>query len=440
MSRQFVTKRIFLHSLHTKCNRVRSWYLYEQYKALEKNQLDAANRLKNRTYQERILKQELYERRARRSLCDQFDEIRSDTALENIYNIRRTASLSCVSDDDFFESFNELHEEYELDPEHGHTFDSNTSKNCEFNQCMENNNSHLTNFAGDVPNDLYSTDVKEKLDFANKNVPENMNFQLNPVKENIEHLGKRAKLDGSEKVTDSESFYEFCNCNSKVLSRDLKDKLGGSTENCVLFVWSKLVAFAYNIIQLNHDNCYYDCSSQFLIGILMCDALRRGISSMCYILQPYVSPIKYAVSDTYILMENKEDKSRKNNKYLKTTNGTKINKFKRNKSPKKLYPLGRKYHSEIKWQNRSKHSSDNYYPSKIKYHGASEPWCSTNKLCEKERSCKLYNEWPDTFVKCGIFDENKCQRRCVKRVVDPILQMARYIDSILQDIDEIKNL
>lgn len=117
-----------------------------------------------------------------------------------------------------------------------------------------------------------------------------------------------------------------------------------------------------------------------------------------------------------------------------------INKCKRNKSPKKLYPLGRKYNSEIKWQNRSKNSSDSYHPNKIKYHGASEPWCSTSKLCEKQISCELYNAWPDSFVKCGIFEENKRQCRCVKRVVDPILQMARYIDSILQDIDEIKNL
>lgn len=116
-----------------------------------------------------------------------------------------------------------------------------------------------------------------------------------------------------------------------------------------------------------------------------------------------------------------------------------LQKWKRNKSPKKIC-LGRKYNSESKWQNSSKRSSDNYYPNKIRSHGASEPVCSTNKLCEKERSFILKNKWPDTFVKCSIFEENNCECRCVKRVVDPILQMARYIDCILQDIDEIKNL
>lgn len=231
---------------------MRSWYLYEQYKSLEKNQLDAANRLKNRTYQERILKQELHERKARRSLYDQFDEVRSETGLENIHNMRRIASLSCVSDDDFFESFNEFHDEYELDPEHDYTYASNTSKNYEFNNSVEKNNLHVNSSAGDVPNDLYAKDIKEKLDFPKKHVAENINYQLGTVRENIERLQKCAKLDSSGKTTDSESFYEFCKCDSKSLSRDLKDKLDGSTDNCVLFVWSKLVAIAYNIIKLNH--------------------------------------------------------------------------------------------------------------------------------------------------------------------------------------------
>lgn len=61
-------------------DRMRSWYLLEQYKSLEQNQLIAAERLRSRSYQEGLLSRELSERRQRRRLAG--DESCSDCNLQ----------------------------------------------------------------------------------------------------------------------------------------------------------------------------------------------------------------------------------------------------------------------------------------------------------------------------------------------------------------------
>ncbi|CAH0719566.1 unnamed protein product, partial [Brenthis ino] len=267
-------------SSHKKCDRVRSWYLYEQYKTLEKNQLDAAYRLKNKTYQERILKQELSERRARRRLSDQLGDCQFESELERkIHSAHSTAPLS-VSDD-LFESVHELHEEYDLDPVY-HTHDSKSSKNYDDIKSSDRYDSSfeesLNSLVENVTVDGYlSNDIKGELEFVKKNIADNINLQLETVKENIECLEKYTKID-VDKITDDDSFSEHYKAKDNILSQK---KFNTNKQNCVLLMWSNLVAFAYNIIKLNHDNCCYDCSSQFLIGILACDVLRRGICNMC---------------------------------------------------------------------------------------------------------------------------------------------------------------
>lgn len=85
--------------------------MYEQYKSLERNQSDAAQQLKDKSYQDRILHQEMAERRARRRLCHE-PGCQSESGIESINSNEK----SCVSasNDDFFESFCEIHSEEEI--------------------------------------------------------------------------------------------------------------------------------------------------------------------------------------------------------------------------------------------------------------------------------------------------------------------------------------
>lgn len=239
-----------LDSAHAKCNRVRSWYLYEQYRSLEKNQLDAAQRLKDKSYQDKILRQELSERQARRRLCDQFGFCQSESRLDK--SIRSMPSNAFLGDDELFESFCELRDEYELaNYEDTNSHNSETSKEFEDFKSTE----ATITFRPDANNgvkilkaDKVDDNIKDELEIVKKNIAENITLQLETVKENIECLQKYAKLEDDEEIPDADiTVISPLKTNVDTLNNELKK----DHENSVIKMWSKFVDFAYKIILLN---------------------------------------------------------------------------------------------------------------------------------------------------------------------------------------------
>ncbi|XP_047517521.1 uncharacterized protein LOC125057724 isoform X1 [Pieris napi] len=262
-----------------KSRRVRSWYLYEQFKSLEKNQVDAARKLKERSYQERVLHQELNERRSRRRLCDQFGLCQSDSGLGR--NGDPSKTLLSTSTGDFYESFCKLHNDegdvYSCD-------DSQSSKT--YQECRVTYNDDLSrvesvasvihNFSFD---DNLTDNVKEDLQSVqrNINIAEDINLQLEAVKENLESIEKYTKMCDESQISEGESVDSV---EKKTLAeRRLKTKDKSEVDFCLSF-WPKLVQFSYRTMQLNCGNCYSDYGTQLLVAILACDMLRRGLSKM----------------------------------------------------------------------------------------------------------------------------------------------------------------
>ncbi|XP_045520128.1 uncharacterized protein LOC123711576 isoform X1 [Pieris brassicae] len=265
-----------------KSRRVRSWYLYEQFKSLEKSQLDAARKLKDRPYQERVLHKELNERRSRRRLCDQFGLCQSETGLGR--NGEPSKTLLSTSTGDFYESFCKLHNDegdiYSCD-------DSQSSKT--YQECRVTYNddlSHVESVASVIQNFSYddnlTDNVKEDLQSVqrNINIAEDINLQLEAVKENLECIEKYTKMCEEGQISEGESFDSVVTREKKNLAeRRLKTK-NKSEVDFFLSFWPKLVQFSYRTMQLNCGNCYSDYSTQLLVAILACDMLRRGLNKM----------------------------------------------------------------------------------------------------------------------------------------------------------------
>ncbi|CAH3997500.1 unnamed protein product [Pieris brassicae] len=210
-----------------KSRRVRSWYLYEQFKSLEKSQLDAARKLKDRPYQERVLHKELNERRSRRRLCDQFGLCQSETGLGR--NGEPSKTLLSTSTGDFYESFCKLHNDegdiYSCD-------DSQSSKT--YQECRVTYNddlSHVESVASVIQNFSYddnlTDNVKEDLQSVqrNINIAEDINLQLEAVKENLECIEKYTKMCEEGQISEGESFDSVVTREKKNLAeRRLKTK------------------------------------------------------------------------------------------------------------------------------------------------------------------------------------------------------------------------
>lgn len=341
---------------HRKSLRVRSWYLYEQYKALEKNQIDAAQKLRNKSYQDRLLRQELAERRARRRLYDEFGLCSSEPNIERI----RSEAASCLSvpHDDCFESFSELQDaafgadgDAEVDATDTESEDTdvcsyktsvysivdnkflepikltNATKNCdshntkrtvrsENGNCASLNDSADSKFrcvtfvtslseqravnenvsfvdvsdpdfdntifdehkggesldssAVESPNidmtfagidDFKSSDtldfprisqgnladeIKEELEYAKKNIAENIHLQMEAEEGSRLCLEELNKLQNDMLALPYEDASVCSIKNCDLLQSD------PSFENNMFYIWSKLVSFAYQIVQLNH--------------------------------------------------------------------------------------------------------------------------------------------------------------------------------------------
>ncbi|XP_073944644.1 uncharacterized protein isoform X1 [Choristoneura fumiferana] len=281
-----------------KSDRMRSWYLYEQYKSLEKHQLDAAEKLKNRSYQERLLHRELAERRARRRLYQP-----APAGLRERPDCARSRDdathLSTTTIEDFYETFCELHDEFrtadpvsdceesepdaELEKAYMENFPCIDGLRNE-TTCTQSVNSFTEKTATFTKKSL-----ADKLEAVQRNIAENINLQLDTVKENMLCLEKYAMSDG-DKTSEEELSVESLERSSG--NAEALDKGASVLDNSMFTMWTRMVSFAYQVIQLNHGNCYYDYSSQLMTAVLACDILRRGFNRMCRILQPYVSPIK----------------------------------------------------------------------------------------------------------------------------------------------------
>lgn len=241
-----------------KCCRVRSWYLYEQYKSLEKNQSDAAERLKNKCYQDKILRQELKERRARRTLCDNFGPCRSESKLARSF--QRTASTIPfnIDPDDLYESFCELHDENlcgfedNYSPDGSHTSNNFVGfENIEKRVDTDNESGNSIINTGTFDNNL-ADDVKGELDTVKRNIAENINLQLETVKENIERLENFTKLGDTDlPENDSSDLFEQCESSQSCVN-DAEVKTIGTDDKDFFTPWDKLVAFAYEAVQLSH--------------------------------------------------------------------------------------------------------------------------------------------------------------------------------------------
>ncbi|KAM3964342.1 uncharacterized protein ACR2FA_001313 [Aphomia sociella] len=434
-------KQLYLETTHKKTKRVRSWYLYEQFKSLERNQLDAAQKLKDRSYQERILRQELRERRARRKIYDQFGLCTSDSLTEKSSQSEGTRTTLNVSNDEFFESFCELDENERLsqitgndigDPEDIFSQDESLIGKSyveEFksiddirndNSCAESMNSVVEN---DNTENL-ADDIKEELKSVKKNIAENISIELEKVKENLQYLDNYNKLYDENKT----SAVKCLNFTETPKSNNVRERVCRvDNDNNLYIMWSKLVSFAYQVIRLNHGNCYYDYSSQFLTAVLACDVLRRGINRMCHILQPYVSPIKYATDESETSSVSQRSVKRRTPRFTKKSSNSKDDKLQSYRIKDKKIAHNKKFNSEYTMKPTLEY--ENYHKRR-----ASEPWRSTAKFStiKKDTSHSSTTIWPD-FSREYLTVDCDCSCHTLK---NPMLKIAHYIDSLLKEIDD----
>ncbi|CAK1547002.1 unnamed protein product [Leptosia nina] len=230
--------------------RVRSWYLYEQFKSLERSQLDAARQLKDKSYQERILRQELTERRARRRLCDQFGLCQSESKLGRSVNSK---TLLTSSADDFYESFCRLHnDDVDMSSWDG-SQSSKTYQECrlQYRDGIGNSDSVTSVLQNINQEDNLTDTVKEDLQIVQRDIVENINNQLETVRENIDYINEYTKMSDDGKLSD-DSYNSVDECDKEKLADFVVLKESKCIFLTVLSAWSKLVEFSYRNMQINN--------------------------------------------------------------------------------------------------------------------------------------------------------------------------------------------
>lgn len=256
-----------METTNKRSDRVRSWYMYEQFKSLERNQLQAAQKLKDRSYQERILRQELSERRARRKIYDQFGLSHSESRLERDINSTRIKTELSVSADDCFESVCELQEDEELAEEKllsEDTFseDDSIGVKCytdEFKSVKDTKDGSydesVTSVMKNLNNDENLSDDLKKIIKTETNIAQNINLQLEEVKENIQCIEKYTELVNDNILEDD--ITPIDDLSEELKSKKvLTEKTSKEFDSNLFIVWTKLVSFAYQLLQLNHGNIY----------------------------------------------------------------------------------------------------------------------------------------------------------------------------------------
>ncbi|XP_062529260.1 uncharacterized protein LOC101742870 [Bombyx mori] len=426
----------FLDSLDldtdNKSQRVRSWYLYEQFKEIEKNQLDAARRLKDKSYQDKILRHGLAERKARRRLHDQFGACESDSRLHYSSKYGDETILS-ISAEDIFESLADFHDET---PDGFDDFHDDLSR---VDSVVGNSYKEDFKSLEDFKDCNSCTETISVRDFKNVESADNLRNEANEmepflannfdIKSQIEYSQKDFKeIENLMTPINSEEVSEVSSLVSVKVEDGCDEKPKHSSYEIVDFaLWSKLVSFAYQIIKLNHGNCFYDYSSQFLTAVLICDALKKGISKMCHILQPYVSPIKFA-DENNVNETSQKHKNREKLENLKKS--MTFLKFSPYSSDKHCQQYKRDYGSEKYARGCHGGHLGNYYKN-VK----SEPWrtfhkfsVSKNLLNKASRSSFIRSDYSrkSSSCNCEICD---C---CHKKISNPMLKIARRIDDFIK--------
>ncbi|CAK1595859.1 unnamed protein product [Parnassius mnemosyne] len=410
-----------------KAKRVRSWYLYEQYKSLEKNQLQAAQMLKDRSSQEKMLHQELQERRARRKLCNQFSPCHSESRLQkSIFNDPRTP-LS-ASTDDFLEDFCDINESdvtivnsdktYRIPFENPLYYDEIYD---DIKAIITNSEECDTNIVGKETEDS-TLELKAELELVKKNIAENINLQMETMKENIKCLDNLTKQSTEDKTKEDRSDEMVKHCIACEKTKEYDNNLHA--------MWSKLVSFAYQVIQLNNGNCYYDCSSQFMTAVLACDILCKGLNQMCDILQPYVSPIKYATDEW-------DASSHINTVYTRSKSSKATQKSVQNKIRRKQKSKSK--NSQQQKRNYCKRKSHRLLENQLytnEHRILIEPWHSVTRFATKiNTECsESSNTWLHEHSRTRRPHYCNCCRLHV--VVNPMIKLSRYIDSVLKDLED----
>ncbi|XP_075973292.1 uncharacterized protein LOC142974705 isoform X2 [Anticarsia gemmatalis] len=425
-----------------KAHRVRSWYLYEQYKSLEDHQLNAAQKLKDKSYQEKILRQEILERRARRKLYDQFPLCQSEPGIKRkIKSESGKASVSVSSE--FFESFSDEPQDEEITRETEfediYSEDSNYSKSYSEELKMANEREENTSYSESansivenaIPDEINVCKCKKEDQFTSMTIAQDINKQMNEIKQNFDSMENIAKLQDFDKNSEMSVYLDD---NYKINKNMLADKHENDFNNNVSAIWSRLVSFAYQIVQLNHGNCYCDYSSQFLTAVLACDVLCRSVNRMCNILQPYVSPIKFATDESDASDDRKDDTAKKSAQTRKSSKTFEYKLYRRNKR------FERSAH-----RNYSEHCSQSRYrrllsenPSRMKKHSrASEPWRRVIDDPFKDMSSQTSSS------SCSIWSQNYTMKNmpskscsCHKKPRNPMIKLAHIIDTILKDVED----
>lgn len=237
--------------------RVRSWYLYEQFKSLERNQIDATQKLKDRSYQERILRQELSERKARRKLYDQFGLCNSESRIERSVKSEGAKTALSISADDFFESFCELQDTRLNNAKDNLSEDCSPGGKLYEDDYKSVDQKDATSYAESVNSvvnikseETFTEDIEQEIGGEEHTVVDEINLYFDEVKDNLERIEKLTELDVDDKIFEKDSLYSIDERDAPPVV--MKDKNVNTCENNIFAMWSKLVSFAYQIIQLNH--------------------------------------------------------------------------------------------------------------------------------------------------------------------------------------------
>lgn len=234
---------------YKKSKRVRSWYLFEQYKSLKKNPP------KERFSVKKHLRKELEERKQRRSFCKTISDCHSESYAKRSISSFDAAPLMNLSADDCFDNYFDFEDdEYEirsLVPDAQADFDKEYVKdNIDFELRYE----YLINPINDKASEIddkenmksykyLADDIKKELEQAKRDIKDNIVAQLETVRTDFEPLEECAEVSQYEE-SESGSFNE--------LQTENKKNCNGVAEYQAFSIWSRLVSFAYQLALMQH--------------------------------------------------------------------------------------------------------------------------------------------------------------------------------------------
>lgn len=221
------------------------------------------------------MRQELSERRARRKL---YDQAQSETCLDKSTSDGKRTSAS-LSADDFFESFCELQEDEGSDQETDQDTDSEDAYSQEDSRTeirfleelktLDNNkdDQSVTESVNSVVqnnkfNENITEDLKDEITLVKNSIAEEINYQFGTVEENMQCLTKFSELRSDDKLSE----LDCSSCGEECL-KSVSARASQDSDITLKTMWSKLVSFAYQVIQLNRGK-YVSCvwSSGFSTG------------------------------------------------------------------------------------------------------------------------------------------------------------------------------